>query len=326
MTKKKEIYIVEEDFQHIHNNIKEEGIDYRYPVVITIDKALEVIKRQMIVSNLRPRTISDYELHVTNFSRKMKIKYLDEVNTKSIYAWLESMEVAPQTKLIRLKCLKAFLSKCMDNGWIRERFWKKINIKVDAKVKEAASAKEVRILLSLLDMKNFVQLRDATAVLLIYRSGIRMNSLSQLKENHIDFHQRLLKLDGDITKNHQEIILPFDDTLNDLLRALVNHNKKIRREYGVLNDFIFITKTGTTIMANESNNIIQKNLYRYPKVYGLKNINGHSLRRAFAKNLLKRGANVAIISRALGHANLGITSRYLRLDKEELANALRRFL
>jgi len=243
MTKKKEILTIEEDFGYLQYTLNDTIQNQAFYSKITIQKAFLIIKRQMEVSNYRPRTISDYELYVTRFASKMNLQYLDEIDVNAIYSWLDTMEVSPQTKLSRLKCLKAFLSKCMDNGWIRQRFWKQINIKVDLKVKEAASERELRILLSLLDMKDFVQLRDATAALLIYKSGIRMNSISQLKETHIDFNQRLLKLDGHIMKNHQEIILPFDDTLNDLLRALVKHNNKIRREYGVKNEFIFIIST-----------------------------------------------------------------------------------
>ncbi|AFJ62994.1 integrase/recombinase [Bacillus velezensis YAU B9601-Y2] len=53
------------------------------------------------------------------------------------------MNVSNQTKLTRLKCLKAFLSRCFDNGWIEIKFWKTINIKVDQKVKEGDAEREV---------------------------------------------------------------------------------------------------------------------------------------------------------------------------------------
>ncbi len=54
---------------------------------------------------------------------------------------------------------------CFDNGWIEIKFWKTINIRVDQKVKEGVTERDVNILLSLLDLSNFIQLRDATAVL-----------------------------------------------------------------------------------------------------------------------------------------------------------------
>lgn len=62
------------------------------------------------------------------------------------------------------------------------KFWKTINIKVDQKVKEGATEYEVNVLLSLLDLSNFIQLRDAVAVLVMFKTGIRINTLVQLEE------------------------------------------------------------------------------------------------------------------------------------------------
>lgn len=48
-------------------------------------------------------------------------KYLNEITRETTYLWLESMSVSNKTKLIRLKCLKAILSECFDNGWIKQK-------------------------------------------------------------------------------------------------------------------------------------------------------------------------------------------------------------
>ncbi|WP_326849705.1 tyrosine-type recombinase/integrase [Bacillus haynesii] len=49
------------------------------------------------------------------------------------------------------------------------------------------------MLLSLLDLTDFVQLRDATALLLMYKTGMRVGMLANLKEEHIDFNGELLR-------------------------------------------------------------------------------------------------------------------------------------
>lgn len=149
---------------------------------ITITDALDTITRQMRVSGYRSRTISDYILHVEHLESVTKVRYVAEISANTIYRWLDSMDVSNQTKLTRLKCLKAFLSRCFDNRWIEMKFWKTINIKVDQKVKEGATEHEVNVLLSLLDLGNFIQLRDAVAVLVMFKTGIRINTLVQLEE------------------------------------------------------------------------------------------------------------------------------------------------
>lgn len=293
---------------------------------ILISNALDVITRQMRVSGFRSRTISDYNLHVKHFQTVTHTRYVSDISADTVYLWLDSMKVSNQTKLTRLKCLKAFLSRCFDNRWIELKFWKTINIKVDQKVKEGATEHEVTVLLSLLDLGNFIQMRDAVAVLVMFKTGIRINTLVQLEERHIDFRNNMLNLDGGIMKNHQQLKLPFDSYLGKLLDVLIKHNSVIRKEYGKDNNLLFITKYGDIISNSPTHNNIQKRLNKYAKMYSLKNINPHALRRGFAKSLLDKGANVAVISKALGHSDISVTTKYLHLDVDEVLNNLRSYL
>lgn len=72
----------------------------------------------MRASGYRGRTASDYILHVQHFQSITNAEYVAHISSNSIYRWLDSMNVSNQIKLIRLKYLKAFLSRCFDNGWI----------------------------------------------------------------------------------------------------------------------------------------------------------------------------------------------------------------
>ncbi|MFB1052191.1 tyrosine-type recombinase/integrase [Paraliobacillus sp. JSM ZJ581] len=304
-----------------HEQIKEESEDS-----ISVSKVLEVITRQVKVSGNRTRTIEDYVRHVNHFQTVTKVRCVPNITADNIYYWLDSMAVSNQTKLTRLKCLKAFLSHCFDNRWIEVKFWKSINIKVDQKIKEGATEREVNILLSLLDLNNFVQLRDGVATLLMFRTGIRLNTLTQLEEKHIDTKKNILNLEGSIMRNHQQVKIPFDDTLKRLLDVLIRQDNIVRIEYGKENKFLFVTKYGDRIATSNTHNNIQKRLNKYSKMYGLKNINPHALRRGFVKSLLDKGANVALISKALGYSDIAVTTRYLHLDIDEVASNLRAFI
>ncbi|MGM0874483.1 MAG: tyrosine-type recombinase/integrase [Bacillota bacterium] len=332
MSKRKGLMDIETDVRSFLSNPSQEAPNIEINsqktdrVSITIEKSLEIVTRQMEISGNRPRTIHDYKLYVNQFKDTTKAIYLSDISTDLIYKWLESMDVSNQTKLTRLKCIKAFLSRCFDNGWIQTKYWKTINIKVDQKVKEGATDKEVNLLLSLLDLNNFVELRDAVAVLIMYKTGVRINTLSHLEEGHIDFRNNLLALNGEIMKNHQGIKLPFDDTMKKLLKVLINQNNIIRRNYRKLNSRLFITRFGDEISNSHTHNNIQKRLHKYSREYGLKNINPHALRRGFAKNLLDKGANIALISKALGHGDIGVTTQYLFIDLEEVAKNLKGYL
>lgn len=104
----------------------------------------------------------------------------------------------------------------------------------------------------------------------MYKTGMRVGMLANLKEEHIDFNGELLRLAGEIVKNREPLLLPFDETLAQLLSVLVNKNDEIRRTYKKDNKFVFLTKYGNQIATGPSNNNIQKRLNRYAREYGLR--------------------------------------------------------
>lgn len=292
----------------------------------TIDEASVIIIQQMAASGYRHRTIKDYETIITSFKKVQDVQFLSDITLNTIYGWLEQMSVSNQTKLTRLKALKSFLSKCFNNGWYESKFWQVVTVKVDKKVKKGADEKDIQILLSLLDLNTFIGLRDAVAILTMYKTGIRINTLGQLEEKHIDFNNMVINLDGAILKNHQSLKLPLDNQLLKLLQILIQQNQKLRSHYNEQNKHVFISTKGTSLNTKSTNNAISKQLTKYSKRFGLTDINAHALRRAYAKNLLNKGANIALISKALGHSNLEVTTQYLDLGVEEVVVSLRDFL
>ncbi|MEI5905612.1 site-specific integrase [Bacillus spongiae] len=322
MTKRKASLVVNTDLSNVFNEKPIRKKVNGFP----IEKALSTVLRQMKAAGLRDRTIMDYKLHVNHFVKVTEVEVIEELNADHIYEWLSSMEVSNQTKLTRLKCIKAFLGRCFDNGWLEINFWRNIRIKVNNPVKEGATDQDIKTLLTLLDLTRFVELRDAAAILIMYQTGIRVGTLSQLKSKHVNLDEKMLKIDGGIIKNHESIYLPFDEVLARLLEALIQQNEIVRKENNVHNDLLFITKNGGPVATSPTNNNIIKRLSRYGKDFGLKNVTPHALRRGFAKKLLDKGANIALISKALGHSDIAVTTRYLHLDKEEVAENLRDFL
>jgi integrase len=322
MGRKRGIFSVETNTIEISKqseNVKRDGI--------TITKALVTIFQQMRIAGNRERTIDSYNYIFNQFVQFNKLEYVEDINADSVYNYLDSLEVAQATKLIRLKSIKAVLGKFHNNGWLKEKFWSYIQIKVDKEIKKSAKADDVDILLSLLDKNTFIGFRDTCAILVLYRTGIRIRTLGELTERHIDFKNLYLNMDGVILKNHKFLRLPIDKELADLLKVLIEQNNQIRDYYKVQNKNIFITQNGLPINdSKSSNNTISKQLHKYSVKYDLRNINAHALRRGYATQLLKRGANIALISKALGHSDLGVTTQYLDLDVDEVATNLREFL
>ena len=293
----------------------------------TINEALEIIFNQMRIAGNRPRTIDSYKYIFNQFVEVNSIEYIEEINIDSIYNYLGSIDVSQSTKLIRLKSTKAVLSKFHNNGWLKERFWSNIQIKIDKEVKKGTRESDIDRLLQLIDKTTYIGFRDAVAIQLMFKTGIRIRTLGELRERHIDFESLYLNLDGSTLKNHKFLKLPITKELANMLKMLIDLNNGIRDYYETDNSNVFITQNGMAMNTSKSSSCaISKQLSKYAKRFGLENINAHAIRRAYAKNLHNNGASVALISKALGHSELSSTVFYLDLDVEEVAKDLREYL
>nr|WP_231885794.1 phage integrase SAM-like domain-containing protein [Sporosarcina psychrophila] len=165
------------------------------PKGMSVEKALFTIFQQMKLNGYRERTLNDYELIFNKFAEITGVQYLEEITVDTIYKWLGSMKVSQSTKSTRLKCLKAVLGKCYHNGWYDSQFWFTVQIKLDKKVKKGAKQNDLNILLSLLDTSTFIGLRDAVAILTLFKTGVRIKTLGQIKESNIDFENKMLNLE-----------------------------------------------------------------------------------------------------------------------------------
>ena len=135
-----------------------------------------------------------------------------------------------------------------------------------------------------------------------------------------------LKLDGQLMKNHKGLILPIDEQMAYLISVLIKQNEMIRNEYKEDNELLFITIKGTATNNSITSNSIQRQLRKYTLKYGIKNINPHALRRGFAKNLYDKSNNILLVSKALGHADLSVTTKYLHADLQGIADELKDYL
>src|SRR5690606_36398919 len=139
----------------------------------------------------------------------------------------------------------------------------------DKEVKKGTNESDIDKLLELIDQTSFVGFRDAVAIKLMYRTGIRIKTLSELRERHIDIENYYLNLDGSTLKNHKFLKLPIDDELAAMLKILIKLNEGIRQYYETDNKNIFITQNGLSMNTSKSSNCaISKQLNEYSKRFG----------------------------------------------------------
>lgn len=124
---------------------------------MTVEQALKIVFRQMELSGSRPRTIETYSFAFNEFLSIIGVVYVEDLDAEMIYDYLNSIDVAKATKLVRLKSLKAVLNRFFDNRWVEYKFWTNIRIKIDKTVKKGAKENDVEILLSLIDRTTYIE-------------------------------------------------------------------------------------------------------------------------------------------------------------------------
>ncbi|MFJ7982246.1 hypothetical protein ACIQ1D_18465 [Lysinibacillus xylanilyticus] len=92
---------------------------------IEINLALETIFNQMRIGGNRSPTIESYEYIIKQFVEVCHIDYVEDINLDKLYHYLDVLELKPATKLIRLKSIKAVLSKFYNN-----QAWKSVNMEL----------------------------------------------------------------------------------------------------------------------------------------------------------------------------------------------------
>ena len=106
----------------------------------------------------------------------------------------------------------------------------------------------------------------------------------------------------------------------------VNNSKfNILKEYdlrnGIRSQYVCTTKTGK--MKNARN--LQRSLDRVMQNTHInKKVTLHTLRHTFGSTMLRRGVNIEVVSKLMGHANITITyTKYIHVIQEQKAKAMK---
>jgi len=147
--------------------------------------------------------------------------------------------------------------------------------------------------------------RDRAVVELFYSSGLRLQELSDLDVQDIDFDQSLVRVLG---KGSKTRIVPMGSHATEALKQWL-----VRRDEwaGPWENALFVTNRRTRM----SNRTVQKMLERRAVEQGIPvRVHPHILRHSFATHVLESSSDIRAVQELLGHANLSTTQIYTHLD------------
>lgn len=278
----------------------------------------------MKFKGLRPRTIQDYRDEIIRFEKYTGVNQVIHLSKNSIIDYVSYGDVSQLTRNNRLKRMKAILNYMKKENLIQTNdWWSELRMKVDEKVKEGATQADIDAYLKVIDFNTYVGVRDALALLLMWETGLRVGTVTQLTESMIDFEANLIRFPGYTLKNGRNHVVPINSRVKSLLNIIIEENKILKAETGKETDYVFLTIEGNDCIGEGGKNSpLAKSISKRARKHGLDKIRAHNLRRGFANNLRAHGVDIATISKALGHQDLSTTTRYLYVDEDEQLRAI----
>lgn len=177
------------------------------------------------------------------------------------------------------------------------------------------SVAELNTVLEQIDRSDFPGLRDATAIELLYSTGIRQAELIGLKTSDIDWAQGQMRVLG---KRNKERLVPIIPALADTLKHYVTQR----------NTWPGTSAHSFLLVTNKGNKFYPAFVYRLIKTYfkGVSNkicTSPHVLRHSFATHMIDAGADINVVKEILGHESLAATQEYTKVQLPKVQDAYR---
>ena len=148
--------------------------------------------------------------------------------------------------------------------------------------------------------------RDALAVGIMLKAGLRVSELLSIKENDIDEETGIVSVLGKGNKRRNVKI--GQDNIQRL-----REYKYVRKAY-TQSDYLFVNRYGNQITRQALN----KNLKSYLDRAGLNmEVSCHGLRKSCASSHLRNGVRVTQVAKLLGHSDIKTTLKHYAKESDE---------
>jgi integrase/recombinase XerD len=151
--------------------------------------------------------------------------------------------------------------------------------------------------------------RDRAILEIMYSSGLRASELVNLKIDDLNFEAGFITVRG---KGMKERIVPVhEQALECITEYMQNSRPRLLGKRS--SPYLFLAKGGKKMT--------RQRLWQIIKTYsaGLsENVSPHTLRHCFASHLLDGGADLRVLQKMLGHADISTTQIYTSVTPERL--------
>ncbi len=261
-------------------------------------------------------TLQSYKRDILQYQEYVEennINYL-KVNSntiKSYFDYLESVGKKKSTISRNLASIRSFYQYLVRTKKIKKDPTNGVQSpKVEKKVPNILTAKEVELLLEQPKDVDLKGIRDKAMLEFAYATGMRVTEIISLDIGDVNFTENYV-----MCKNgHKKRTIP----LGNLSMKALSEYVKSSRPYLIKDDStkaLFVNINGKRLTRQGFWKIVK---YYKEQANITKDITPHVLRHSFATHLLQNGADLKAIQTMLGHSDISSTQVYMQFQNESL--------
>lgn len=244
-----------------------------------------------------------------------------DISPLFVRTWLAEMReegILPKTINRKISTLKSFYKYLLKVGIVKQSPMATIMVqKVGKRLPSFVSQKDMETLQKhVVFADTFKGNTDRLLISLFYATGIRLSELIGLRENHIDFSNRQIKVLG---KGNKERIIPVSKELLEEIKNYIETKKD--NENASEDGFLFNTEKGKPLYPKYVYKVVHENL---AYVTSLQKKSPHVLRHTFATHLTNNGADLNAVKELLGHSSLAATQIYTHNTIDKLKDIFKK--
>lgn len=247
---------------------------------------------------------------------------LSVVEPSHFFKWANTLKldgVKPSSINHYLRDCRAFFYWCMDNAYIENRFQIKM-IEVQEEAIKLYSEEEIDILLEKPHKPTktndyFVEWRTWAVVNWVLGTGNRAGTVVDVRIGDIDFSKKEVILRH--TKNKKAQTIPLSSSLETAIKEYIRYFRR-----GVDDEAYLFPNVGEEKLTT---NALRLAYTRYCKDRDISHYNIHGLRHSFAKMWIRNNGDTFRLQKLLGHSDLSMTRRYVKLFNEDLKDDFDKF-
>lgn len=268
-------------------------------------ETVQAFLRDRKIKGLSDKTILYYSENLSyyhNFCEKNELDMFDK-NSFGEYCFnlLCRDDIKRVTVRTYLRAVRVFLRWCTDNGYCTCGYDLSLP-KGQKELIRPLSDDEIKILFSLFDDSNILNLRNHCIIALMLDCGLRKSEIVNLKVSDYMKSENMLIVNG---KGSRQRFVPVGNTLKTLL---LRYSGYVSRDGS---QSFFVTDTGEPLTGDTIKCMVQK----LKRKAGIPRLHAHLLRHTFATRYLLDGGNLPALRLLLGHSDINVTQVYLHLSE-----------